>query len=243
MIEYLKYLTKENLLKYIPYTIMAVIMGILLCVNINTCTNLHNAEHNLNVSRDSVRTLVLKNGEHVSTINSYILKKRELEEYLDISKSEIKELEKKLDSKVAYVSNTVTEVQYHDIMMHDTIHIMDTSTSSYNIYYNDQWLKLHGISIINDSIVTTTLDTIYIPVPLQVGLTDDYQIWVKSKNPYLNVTSIEGAVIEGSKLNQKTKYWGLGIQGGIGVNYGIINKRIDVGPYIGIGISYNLFRW
>ena len=39
------------------------------------------------------------------------------------------------------------------------------------------------------------------------------------------------------------KPWGVGIQAGFGGFYGISGKRVDYGPYIGVGISYNIFRW
>lgn len=222
---------------------IAILLSIILFLvhKYNTTSDqLSISQHNLAVSQDSLRTFQLKNNEQVYTINSYILKKNELEKYLDINNQTIKDLEKKLKSKVAYISNIKSNIIYDSIIIKDTVNIID-DILSYNIKYNDDWISLRGRSTIQDKIAITTIDTLSIPTPLQVGLTDNYQIWVKSKNPYLHITDIEGAVIQGSKLNQKQKKWGLGIQIGIGMQYGLMNKQIDFGPQVGIGINYKLF--
>ena len=41
----------------------------------------------------------------------------------------------------------------------------------------------------------------------------------------------------------KPKPLGVGVQVGFGGFYGISGKRVDYGPYIGVGISYNIIRW
>lgn len=230
-------------MKNVSSIFILILVGVILFLNYKyntTSDQLSISQHNLAVSQDSLRSIQLKNNEHVYTINSYILKKNELEKYLDVNNQTIKELEKKLKSKVAYISNIKSNIIYDSIVVKDTINMIDDMIS-YNIKYNDNWISLRGRSTIQDKIATTTIDTLSIPTPLQVGLTDNYQIWVKSKNPYLHITDIEGAVIQGSKLNQKQKKWGLGIQMGVGMQYGLMNKQIDFGPQIGIGINYKLF--
>lgn len=41
----------------------------------------------------------------------------------------------------------------------------------------------------------------------------------------------------------KPTRFGIGAQVGFGASYGIINKKMDCGPYIGIGMSYNFVRF
>jgi hypothetical protein len=218
--------------------IIPIIFILFVCINRYYYNNAQTSEHNLKVLRDSIQTLTLKSGEQVSTINSYILEKKELEQYLDISKSEIKELEKKI-GKISYISNIKTVTKYDSIYITDTITIHQDNSLSFNINYYDDWLEFNGKTNIKDSIATTTIDKISIPVPLQVGITNDYKIWVKSKNPYLTITSLDGAVISGSRLNKKQKHFGIGVSAGYGIQYDLINKKIGTGPYIGIGINYN----
>ena len=72
-----------------------------------------------------------------------------------------------------------------------------------------------------------------------MGLTDNYTIFVEAENPYLKITNIEGAIIDGSNLRPKPNYWTLSLQGGLGAQYGLINNKFDIGPYVGVGVSYN----
>ncbi len=218
--------------------IIPIIFILFVCINRYYYNAAQTSEHNLKVLRDSIQTLTLKSGEQVSTINSYILEKKELEQYLDISKTEIKELEKKI-GKISYISNIKTVTKYDSIYIIDTVTIHQDNSLSFDINYYDDWLEFNGKTNIKDSIATTTIDKISIPVPLQVGITNDYRIWVKSKNPYLTITSLDGAVISGSRLNKKQKHFGIGVSAGYGIQYDLINKRIGTGPYIGIGINYN----
>ena len=228
--------------------IYLIIIGILLA-GIAGLLYMHNKDHddlsiqkhNLETAMDSINILTLKNGDQVSTINSYILENEQLDKYLDINKKELSELEKKV-GKTGYISNIKTVLKYDSIIVRDTITMID-DTIIHNIIYNDEWMHLFGKSIIYDKQSLTTIDSINIPAPLQVGITNDYKIWVKSKNPYIQVSSMEGAVIKNSRLYNKPKRWGIGIHGGLGVQYGLINKKVDVGPYVGVGISYNLFSW
>ena len=74
---------------------------------------------------------------------------------------------------------------------------------------------------------------------MKVGLTNDYTIFVESENPYLNITNIEGAVIDGSSIRPNKKKWNLSLHAGVGVHYGLFGQQVDVGPYVGAGISYN----
>ena len=90
----------------------------------------------------------------------------------------------------------------------------------------------------NDKSKTTIFD-INVNTPLKVGLTNDLTIFVESENPYLNITNIEGEVVDGSALYPKKKRWNLSLHGGIGVHYGLFGQKVDVGPYVGAGISYN----
>lgn len=231
--------------------ILSTILGLLLAVGftfgyVGYQTNkrdLDTARHNLITARDSIATLTLKNGEQVKTINSYILEKNQLEEYLAVSKKELKELEKKL-GKTAYITNIETKFVHDTITVTDTVFIdKDTGDSLFSIKYNDEWFGLDGYARIHNNLATTSFSSIYVPVPLQVGITNDYRIWVKSKNPYLDITSIEGAVIEGSKFHQKPKRFGIGLQVGFGTQYDLVKERFGFGPYIGLGLSYNFLRF
>ena len=78
-------------------------------------------------------------------------------------------------------------------------------------------------------------------LPLKVGITEDYTIFVTSPNPYFKASSIEGAVIDGSKFAKKPSRWTFSVYGGFGAQYGLINKQIDIGPQVSAGIGFRIF--
>jgi fructosamine-3-kinase len=41
----------------------------------------------------------------------------------------------------------------------------------------------------------------------------------------------------------KQKKCGIGIDLGFGINYGLSSRKLDYGPYVGLGISYNIIEW
>ena len=95
---------------------------------------------------------------------------------------------------------------------------------------------------IPDSLKT---DSAHIILPITQKMYQDstYQAWVSGYMPSLDsirvfqpVTTIT-RTITNTQIKYKAKRWGLGVQIGIGVT------PDKVEPYIGIGVSYNIFSW
>lgn len=95
--------------------------------------------------------------------------------------------------------------------------------------------------------VTDTLpnDSVSIVLPITQKMYQDstYHAWVSGYMPALDsikvfqpVTTIT-QTITNTQIKYKTKRWGLGVQTGIGVT------PTKVEPYIGIGVTYNIFSW
>lgn len=182
---------------------------------------------------DTLEQLQLKNGDLLYEKSVYILKENELNKQLDISNSEIKDLKKKLNSSLAYISELEGSIHI-DTIWHtrDSISYID---STHYFTFNDQYIYIHGYH--RDSI--TTLTDINIPLKLNVGLTDNKQVFATTNNPYVNITSLNGAIIDGSILEPKKSRISHGLTFGLGVGYGIFNKKFDFGPYIGYGLTIN----
>jgi len=229
--------------QWLPWVIFAVMLITIAGLswglyNANQKTN--DAEHNLMVMQDSVKTLVLKNGEQLATINSYILDKEELSRYIDVQASEIKELEKKV-GKLQYIANIGAQIVYDSIEVHDTLWYNNEQWGG-SLVYRDDWLSLNGDIRINGNIgllrtYDMTINSMIVNCPLQVGLTDEYKIWVKSKNPYVQITDLEGASLKKQQVQKKT-YWSLGLQLGVGPQWGFIHQNFDVGFYFGVGGAF-----
>ncbi len=227
--------------KYKDVIIIISIIVIIILLMSTTCINRRNENltNNIKALTDSVQTINLKNGELLSTKQSLLLEKKELEKYLDINKKEINYLEKKLKSSLALISKMECEINVDTIVMTDSVIINNNTIDSY-FDYKDKWVKLNGHTLFLNNTSTTTINNITMNADLKMGLTDDYKIFVISDNPYLTFNEIDAAAIEGSVVREKKKRWNIGAQIGIGAGYNLIGKtdKIFIGPFLGVGISY-----
>ena len=194
-------------------------------------------EQNLIAAHDTVSVYKMKNDEMLYEKSLYIQTEEELMKQLDLSKQEIKELKKKVgDLELLASVETVIKI--------DTIH----STKDTIIYvdngfrhkfeFNDEWLSINGLSWYDGCESGVDIYDIYMDAPLKVGVSEDYKLFVTSTNPYLNITSIEGSILENSKQSPTSSKWGIGIGLGFGFQYGLIHKVLDFGPQLGIEIQY-----
>jgi hypothetical protein len=198
------------------------------------------SEQNLKAYKNQIKDLELKNGELIRVRDSYILEIDQLQENFDISKQEVKELQKKLNSSLAYISKIESEIKIDTIReIKDSIVYLNGKVDMVLFNYKNNWVELDGITNLSNQNASTVINYIKMKVPLTVGITDDYQIFAHSKNPYVVFEDINGAVIDGSKFIPKEKRWSWGIHGGFGVGYDIITGRLGVGPYLGVGAQYN----
>lgn len=203
---------------------------------------LETSEQNLIAYKGQMEQLELKNGELIATRDSYILDKKNLEEALDVSKSEVKELEKKLNSSLAYIANMESQVRIDTVtIVKDSIIYDEGDIAQIHFDYDDDWFGVKGTTDLTGPEITTSLYDIKMYVPIQWGMTDNYKIFVQSDNPYVSFTNLDGAVIDGSKLIPKQRKFGLSIQGGFGVNYDLISKQLGVGPHLGVGVHWRIW--
>lgn len=112
-------------------------------------------------------------------------------------------------------------------------------------------LRYETITVpVPDTIRTTVADTLLsdsvtveIPITQKVYQDSTYQAWVSGYKPSLDsirifqpVTTITHTITN-TEIRYKTKRWGVGVQAGIGLT----PNKIE--PYIGIGVTYNIFSW
>lgn len=203
--------------------------------------DLYYSNQNLIAANDTIKKL---NDINAYAKSTYILKEKELNDLLNISNDEISKLKKELNDKISYISKIESNIKI------DTIYITDTNISKDSVYtyvdfkYNERWIDFNGnlrFNNSNEKIDKFKINYLNIPAPLTIGLTSDNKMFVKSDNPYLNISRLDGAyVIENliDKNKQKSK-WSHGIGFGFGFQYGIVHKQIDFGPQIGYVITYN----
>jgi hypothetical protein len=225
----------------------------LVLIGVTTCQHKDNSilENNIAALNDSVHTYQLKNGELMYEKQGYIAEKAELEKYIGIKESEIKEIEKKLKSALATIANLRAQVRIDTVQMRDSIEVLPDSTYNCHFNYNDKWLAINGTTQVKlDPFNShTILNNINMEVPLKVGMTKDNKWFVTSENPYVQFTQVEGANLD----SNKQKRWSLSLQVGLGgfvgygasfpVHSGTVQSGIvaGVGLYGGLGFSYRLF--
>jgi len=191
---------------------------------------------------------VLKNGELLNSKQMLILEKNQLEEFLDISKKERKEIEKKLESSLAYISKMETKVKIDTLVLTDSVFI-ENGITNISFKYKDEWVYMDGITKFKDlDNTSTTLNNMSMSVPLELGITDDNQFFAVSKNPYIVITDVNGAKILSNK--NKPKRWCVGPTITVGIGYGCgtdfnggnIKKGLIVGVMGGFSVTYNLLK-
>ena len=199
-------------------------------------------DNNYHAALEQVDVLRLKNGNLLAERNSFLASISDLEELLNISKKEAKELQRKLDGKLLYISKLEGEIEFRDEHPStDTITIYKDSSFIYKFNFSNDWYSVAGTSSINNFLATTTLDKVKMSVPLTVGLTEDWKIFVETPNPYVSFSSINGAVLDRDTYikQKKVQRWGLSISLGFYGGYNLVGTRkFYLGPGGGIGVSY-----
>lgn len=191
-------------------------------------------EQNWKASHDSLEYYRMKNGELMAEKAGFILNLEQLEQELGISKSEIKDLENKLKSKVSTLTKVETQTRVDTLLLQTEV-IKTDSVVIGNFSHYDEWLAMNGQFRWTPSGSSTTLNNLTMRTPLKVGVTENNTFFVTTPNPYVSITEVEGATIN----KPKKQHFGIGLNLGVGVQYGIINKQIDFGPQLGIGLNFN----
>ena len=233
----------ETLNKYFLGAVIALVLVVigLGIYNSNLRRSESNWKHNYEVLQDSVQVVETKYGELLYERGSLIVEKQDLEEALGISKKQIKDYEKKLGNQLAYISKLESEVGIRDtIKVTEVIH--DTLSNSYSLSYRDKWFQFNEtFSLKNPPVPEINIYDIRMNIPLKVGLTDNYTIFVTSPNPYFKITEIEGAVIDKSRFSQSPQRWFFGLYGGVGGQYDLVHQTFGFGPQLGFGVGVRIF--
>lgn len=206
----------------------------------NKKSELKKSNHNIEVLNDSLNCIKTKYNTLIFEKKALILEKEEIEEFLDVSKKEIKRLEKELDDKISYISKIDMGVKIDSIETKDSIYIHNNDTII-NFKYDDNWVNINGNTKIKDNSCNTVINNLKLTTPLKVGLTNNNTIFIESDCPYLYISNIEGATIQETKIEKKQRKIGFSMYLGMGVTYDIISRNFGMGPQLGFGIEYRIW--
>lgn len=197
---------------------------------------LNTFETNLKASQSELIQVKRDNGDLISVNNMYKVKIGDLEKSIDVSKQEVKDLQRDLNASFSYISKLESQIK-----LPDTVYVeneIEETDSSYIYKFNwkNEWMNLSGATKVFSNNSITEIYDLNMDVPLIVGLTDDYKIFAKSDNPHVQITSLEGSEIDRNVFQRKWD-WNWTFQAGVGLTYGLVNKQIDLGPTVSWGIE------
>lgn len=125
----------------------------------------------------------------------------------------------------------------------DTVVVRDTVTEYYPSPVAVRTVDTMLVAI-PDTVVIH--DTTYVALPRESRryLGDDYEIWVSGFRPSLDSLRVfpETRIVNKNTFSvTPRKRWGVGLQAGCGVS--LDGSAVRLSPYIGVGVSYDLFQW
>lgn len=202
------------------------------------------AEHNVTAALDSIRYLKDANGKLYAEKTSFIATVKELEDLNQEMYENIQSLKRETRRKI--MSGADIGVVVRDTIIQNNI-IQYTLDSLVNIPFSDQIINANSLVRIHRDSIQLQRFTYNIDVPLEVYFTKDYQIIARSKNENITFSKLNSFIDPSITKYRNRKRWGLGVQAGIGImpGYNFVDKSftIGVGPYVGIGISYQFLQW
>ena len=228
---------KAFIKKYWKEILLVVLFGViilLLWLNRNSNQESQRWEDNYYTAIDSVRVIKTKSNNLIYERDNYRLSYDELNKQ---TQKKIKELENELDKQIKYISKLEGNINIDTLIIKDSIYVSDNITHIV-FDYSDDWFKMNGTTRLGQD-TTTTINNMNMDVPLTLGLTQDgnkSSIFVKTDNPYVTFSKIEG--VDLSNTPKEFKHWRWNVQFGFDFQYGIINKTFDNTPYIETRILY-----
>ena len=227
----------ENHKRDIIY-IGVIIAALVFCLfSVRSCqsksSDINDLNHNIIALSDSISYYKTKNGQLVAEKTAIIGDMETLKLTNEDLYNKLKDMKIKNAEQALEIKGLVENPKY------DTTWVFSTDTLYRNLEFaksfekKDNYRLLDGTVSLKDNNMQLSInhDEVYFDYTIAI---EDGVVYLNSDNPYVKFDSVYGLIA----AKEKPKHWNLGIQVGIGGQYGLINKKIDVGPYIGVGISY-----
>lgn len=145
------------------------------------------------------------------------------------------------------VSEPITIVKYDTIRIDKPVPIkvepVKKKKSSYSNAKESRYINTHSEAISVSEVKLDTLDEV-LEGKTEIEKQDTIRTYQDSTykavvlGELLSIETYNKTVTNTIHIRDKEKRWSIGIQAGFGVQYGIIHKTVDIGPYIGVGIQY-----
>lgn len=193
------------------------------------------AKNNIVAITDTATYYKAKNGELVA---QKTIIEAEYKDLLNVQSEEIKSLTDELNNMKRKNAQFAAQIKgYIENPPKDTVWKYDTTIFTKSIVqpfdFSNKYRKLDGNIIANNDILGLNIKNDIVIFNYTVAV-EDGLVYISSDNPYVKYNSLT-AIQEPPK---KPKRWNVGVQLGIGFQYGLFRKQVDLGPYLGVGVSW-----
>ena len=233
-------------MKDITTGILVIIIFVLLmadCIHRSTIQDFKTKYESQLLILDTVKHYKDKYGKSVAAIG--VLEVQNAKQILELKSD--KEIVKALQTEIQKYKNKKPEVitviqekiKFDTIIETDSTIIYIDSTGKereeFIVKFNNNWVNLNGKVNFQSSDISIEFNNKYSVAFIRNRKTKKMEVLVTNENPYSKVSEIMAYKV----TQPKPKHFGVGISGGYGLD--LINFKPV--PYIGVGISYNLFKF
>ena len=197
--------------------------------------NYDTVQNNIVALTDSIEYYECKTGELVAQKTMLIGEIKDLKESyskeLNCLYDDLNSMKRKNAQMAAQLKGFIDNPVKDTIWKYDTIKFEKSLIQPFD--FSNKWRILSGNITLKDDTIGLNIKEDQVFFDYTIAIEDDC-IYIKSDNPYVKydyVTAIQ-------EQHKKPKHWNIGFQAGFGFQYGMINKTIDVGPYLGVGVSW-----
>ena len=229
----------ENNKKDIFQVLLIVILFVWALISMQRCSmmkhNYDTVQNNIVALTDSIEYYECKTGELVAQKTMLIGEIKDLKEShskeLNCLYDDLNSMKRKNAQMAAQLKGFIDNPVKDTIWKYDTIKFEKSLIQAFD--FSDKWRILSGNITLKDDTIGLNIkeDQVFFDYTIAI---EDGCIYIKSDNPYVKydyVTAIQ-------EQPKKPNHWNIGFQAGFGFQYGMFNKTIDVGPYLGVGVSW-----
>ena len=238
MKDFLKNLWENNKKDILQFLVM-IILFVWALISMQRCSimkhNYETSQNNIVALTDSIEYYECKTGELVAQKTMLIGEIKDLKESyskeLNCLYDDLNSMKRKNAQMAAQLKGFIDNPVKDTIWKYDTIKFEKSLIQPFD--FSDKWRILSGNITLKDDTIGLNIkeDQVFFDYTIAI---EDGCIYIKSDNPYVKydyVTAIQ-------EQQKKPKHWNIGFQAGLGFQYGMFNKTIDVGPYLGVGVSW-----
>lgn len=238
MKDFLKNLWENNKKDILQFLVM-IVLFVWALISMQRCSimkhNYDTVQNNIVALTDSIEYYECKTGELVAQKTMLIGEIKDLKEShskeLNCLYDDLNSMKRKNAQMAAQLKGFIDNPVKDTIWKYDTIKFEKSLIQPFD--FSDKWRILSGNITLKDDTIGLNIkeDQVFFDYTIAI---EDGCIYIKSDNPYVKydyVTAIQ-------EQQNKPKHWNIGFQAGFGFQYGMFNKTINVGPYLGVGVSW-----